>query len=55
MHDGNMSDDLRQQSLGQVKALEYDYYDINEYHFRTLKLHVGPALVYFDFYSNSNL
>jgi hypothetical protein len=29
----NVSVDLRQLSLGQVKALEYDCYDINGYHF----------------------
>jgi hypothetical protein len=38
MQDVNMSDDLRQLSLDQVKALEYDRYDINGYHFQTTKL-----------------
>jgi hypothetical protein len=33
MQDVNVSDDLRQLSLGQVKALEYGCYDINGYHF----------------------
>jgi hypothetical protein len=38
MQDANVSDDLRQLSLGQVKALEYSRHDINEYHFLTMKL-----------------
>jgi hypothetical protein len=38
MQDVNVSDDLRQLSLGQVKALEYGCYDINGYHFWTTKL-----------------
>jgi hypothetical protein len=33
MDDVNASDDLRQLSLAQVKALEYGRYDINGYHF----------------------
>jgi hypothetical protein len=33
MHDANVFDDLQQLSLGQVKELEYDRYDINEYIF----------------------
>jgi hypothetical protein len=33
MHDANVSDDLRQLPLGQVKALEYDRNDINGYRF----------------------
>jgi hypothetical protein len=44
MQDVNVSDDLRQLSLGQVKALEYDHYDINGYHFRTVKLEVSHLL-----------
>jgi hypothetical protein len=39
-----MSDDLRQLSLGQVKALEYGCYDINRYHFWTVKLEVSHPL-----------
>jgi hypothetical protein len=38
MQDVNVSDDLRQLSLGQVKGLEYDRYDINGYHFWMVKL-----------------
>jgi hypothetical protein len=41
MQDVNVSDDLRQLSLCQVKALKYDCYDINEYCFRTMKLEVS--------------
>jgi hypothetical protein len=33
MEDVNVSNDLRELSLGQVKALEYSRYDINGYHF----------------------
>jgi hypothetical protein len=44
MQDVNVSDDLRQLSLGQVKALEYDRYDINGYHFRTAKLEASRPL-----------
>jgi hypothetical protein len=44
MHDTNVSDDLRQLSLSQVKALEYDRYDINGYHCRTMKLEVSHSL-----------
>jgi hypothetical protein len=36
-----MSNDLRQLSHSQVKALEYSRYDINGYRFRTLKLEVS--------------
>jgi hypothetical protein len=45
MQDINVSDDLRQLSLGQVKALEYGRYDINGYHFWTAKLEVSHPLV----------
>jgi hypothetical protein len=38
-------DDLRQLSLGQVRALEYDHYDINGHHFWTAKLEVSHPLV----------
>jgi hypothetical protein len=38
MQDANVSNDLRQLSLGQVKALEYSRNDINGYHFQTAKL-----------------
>jgi hypothetical protein len=38
MQDFNVSDDLQQLSLGQVKALEYGRSDINGYHFWTVKL-----------------
>jgi hypothetical protein len=44
MQDVNVSDDLRQLSLGQVKALEYDRYDINGYHFRMAKLEASHPL-----------
>jgi hypothetical protein len=44
MQDTNVSDNLRQLSCGQVKALEYDLYDINRYHFRTAKLEVSRPL-----------
>jgi hypothetical protein len=39
-----VSDDLRQLSLGQVKALEYDRYGINGYHFRTAMLEASHPL-----------
>jgi hypothetical protein len=39
-----VSDDLRQLSLGQVKAFEYDRYDINRYHFRIVKLEASHPL-----------
>jgi hypothetical protein len=45
MQDVNVSDDLRQLSLGQVKALEYGRYDINEYCFATVKLEASHPLV----------
>jgi hypothetical protein len=38
MQDVNVSNDLRQLSLGQVKALDYSRYDINRYRFRMAKL-----------------
>jgi hypothetical protein len=44
MQDVNVSDDLRQLSLGQVKALEYGRYDINGYHFQTVKLEASHPL-----------
>jgi hypothetical protein len=33
-------------SFGHVKVLEYDRYDINEYHFQTAKLEVSRPLVH---------
>jgi hypothetical protein len=39
-----VSDDLRQLSLGQVKAFEYDRYDINRYRFRIVKLEASRPL-----------
>jgi hypothetical protein len=44
MQDVNVSDDLCQLSLGQVKALEYGRYDINGYCFRTMKLEASHPL-----------
>jgi hypothetical protein len=44
MQDVNVSNDLRQLSLGQVKALEYSCYDINGYHFRMVKLEASRPL-----------
>jgi hypothetical protein len=44
MQDVNVSNDLRQLSLGQVKALEYSRYNINGYHFRMGKLEVSHPL-----------
>jgi hypothetical protein len=44
MQDANVSDDLRQLSHGQVKALEYGRYDINRYHFRMAKLAANHPL-----------
>jgi hypothetical protein len=44
MQDVNDSNDLRQLSLGQVKALEYSHCDINGYHFRMAKLEVSCPL-----------
>jgi hypothetical protein len=45
MQDADVSNDLRQLSLGQVKALEYSHYNINEYHFWTAELEVSHPLV----------
>jgi hypothetical protein len=44
MQDFNVSNDLRQLSHGQVKALEYSHYDINGYHFQMAKLEVSHPL-----------
>jgi hypothetical protein len=44
MQDVNVSNDLRQLSLGQVKVLEYSRYDINGYHFRMAKLEASHPL-----------
>jgi hypothetical protein len=44
MQDFNVSNDLRQLSLGQVKALKYNHYDINGYRFRTVKLEASRPL-----------
>jgi hypothetical protein len=44
MLDFNVSNGLRQLSLGQVKALEYGRNDINGYHFWTVKLEAGRPL-----------
>jgi hypothetical protein len=44
MQDANVSDDLQQPSLGQVKALKYGCYDINGYHFWTAKLEASHRL-----------
>jgi hypothetical protein len=44
MQDVNVSNDLRQLSLGLVKALEYNHYDIDEYCFRTVKLEASHPL-----------
>jgi hypothetical protein len=44
MQDGNISDELRQLAHGQVKALEYSRYDINEYHFWMVKLEASCPL-----------
>jgi hypothetical protein len=45
MQDANVSNDLRQLSLGQVKALEYSCYDINVYYFQMVKLEASHPLV----------
>jgi hypothetical protein len=50
MQDINVFDDLRQLSLGQVKALEYGRYDINRYHFRTAKLDEDASGLAADYY-----
>jgi hypothetical protein len=44
MQDVNVSNDLRQLSLGQVMALEYSHYDINGNCFRTAKLEASHPL-----------
>jgi hypothetical protein len=44
MEDGNISYDLRPLAHGQVKALEYNRYDINGYHFWTVKLEASRPL-----------
>jgi hypothetical protein len=44
MQDVNVSNDLRQLSLGQLKALEYSCYDMNGYRFRTVKLEASHPL-----------
>jgi hypothetical protein len=44
MEDVNVSNDLRQLSHGQVKTLEYSCYDINGYHFQTVKLEASCRL-----------
>jgi hypothetical protein len=44
MHDVNISNDLRQLSLGQIKALKYSCYDINRYHFWMVKFEVSRPL-----------
>jgi hypothetical protein len=44
MQDVNIFDDLRQLSLGQVKALEYGCYDINGYRFWMMKLEASHPL-----------
>jgi hypothetical protein len=44
MHDGNISNNLRQLTHGQVKALEYDCYDINGYRLQMAKLEASRPL-----------
>jgi hypothetical protein len=44
MEDVNVSNDLRQLSNGQVKALECSRYDINGHRFQTEKLEVSRPL-----------
>jgi hypothetical protein len=44
MQDVNVSDDLRQLSLDQVKVLEYGRYNINGYRFWTVKLQASHPL-----------
>jgi hypothetical protein len=39
-----VSDDLRQLSLGQVRALEFGHYDIKGFYFRTAKLEASHPL-----------
>jgi hypothetical protein len=45
MQDVHVSDNLRQLSLGQVKALEYGRYDINGYYFQMVRLEASHPLV----------
>jgi hypothetical protein len=40
----NIFSDLQQLAHGQVKALEYNRYDINGYRFRTVKLEASRSL-----------
>jgi hypothetical protein len=44
MEDVNVSNDLRQLSHDQVKALKYSIYDVNGYHFQTAKLEASHSL-----------
>jgi hypothetical protein len=44
MQDVNVSNDLRQLSLGRVKAMQYGRYDMNGYRFWTVKLEVSRPL-----------
>jgi hypothetical protein len=44
MEDVNVSNDLRQLSHGQVKALKYSHYDINRFRFWTAKLEASHPL-----------
>jgi hypothetical protein len=44
MQNVNVSDDLQQLSLGQVKVLESGRYDINRYRFQTAKLEASRPL-----------
>jgi hypothetical protein len=44
MEDVSVSNDLRQLSHGQVRALEYSHYDINGYRFWTAKLEESHPL-----------
>jgi hypothetical protein len=44
MEDVNVSNGLRQLSHGQFKVLEYSRYDINRYHFRTVKFETSHLL-----------
>jgi hypothetical protein len=44
MQDASVSNDLRQLSLGQIKALKYSRYDINGYYFWMAKLEASHPL-----------
>jgi hypothetical protein len=44
MENVNVSNDLRQLSHGQVKALEYSHHDINGYRFQMVKLEMSHPL-----------